>query len=145
MTNPHEVHDSPSAWVAEHIQRYVASDGENGHEWRGAPTLLLTTLGRKSGEWHRTALIYGQDGDNYIIVASRGGHPHHPSWYLNLVANPEVRVQVNADKFTAQARPASPAEKARLWPLMTALWPDYDAYQAKTEREIPVVILTPER
>ena len=100
MTNQHEIHDSPTAWVAEHIQRYVESDGESGHEWKGATTLLLTTRGRKSGQWHRTALIYGQDGDRYILVASRGGHPHHPAWYLNLTANPEVEVQVNADKFT---------------------------------------------
>ncbi len=141
MADEEKVHDSPSSWVAEHIERYVASDGANGHEWRGVSTLLLTTRGRKTGEWHRTALIYGRDGENYIIVASRGGHPHHPAWYLNLSANPEVRVQVNADKFTARARTASPEEKARLWPLMTSIWPDYNSYQAKTEREIPVVVL----
>ena len=145
MANQHEIHDSPSAWVAEHIQRYVELDGENGHEWNGTTTLLLTTLGRKSGQWHRTALIYAQDGDRYILVASRGGHPHHPNWYLNLVAHPEVEVQVNADKFTAHAATASPEEKARLWPLMTSIWPAYDDYQAKTDRNIPVVILTPMR
>ena len=141
MSDEEKVSDSPSGWVAEHIQRYVASDGANGHERNGATTLLLTTRGRKTGQWHRTALIYGRDGENYVIVASRGGAPNHPAWYLNLSANPEVRVQVNADKFTARAHTASPEEKARLWPIMTRVWPDYDKYQAKTEREIPVVVL----
>lgn len=144
MTYQDEIHDSPTGWVREHIQRYVESDGQNGHEWKGAPTLLLTTRGRKTGQWHRTALIYGRDGERYILVASRGGHPHHPNWYLNLVANPQVQVQVYGEKFTARAETASPEEKARLWPLMAALWPDYDSYQTRTERDIPVVILTPE-
>lgn len=145
MADQDKIFDSPTGWVRDHIERYVESDGQNGHEWKGAPTLLLTTLGRKSGQWRRTALIYGQDGDRYIIVASRGGHDQHPAWYLNLVANPEVEVQVYGDKFTAQARTASAEDKARLWPLMTAIWPAYDSYQAKTAREIPVVILTPVR
>jgi len=143
MAHPKDVLDSPTGWVNEHIQRYVASDGANGHEWRGAPTLLLSTQGRKTGQWHRTALIYGQDGADYVIVASRGGNPNHPSWYLNLSANPEVQVQVNAEKFSARAHTASREEKARLWPLMASIWPAYNDYQAKTERDIPVVVLTP--
>jgi deazaflavin-dependent oxidoreductase (nitroreductase family) len=146
MGEHEEIFDSPTGWVRDHIRRYVETDGENGHEWRkGVPTLLLTTRGRKSGQWHRTALIYGRDGARYVIVASRGGHANHPAWYLNLAANPEVQVQVFGEKFTARAETASPEEKARLWPLMTAIWPDYDAYQTKTERDIPVVILTPLR
>lgn len=142
MGNREEIHDSPMGWVAQHIHNYEVTNGKNGHLWRGVPTLLLTTRGRKSGLLRRTALIYGQDGDNYVIVASRGGNPHHPSWYLNLVENPTVDVQVAADKFEAQARTATPEEKARLWPLMASIWPDYDNYQAKTDREIPVVVLT---
>jgi deazaflavin-dependent oxidoreductase (nitroreductase family) len=136
-----EIYDSPTGWVNEHIRSYVETDGRSGHEWRGVPTLLLTTIGRKSGKRRRTALIYGKDGDHYVVVASRGGHKQHPAWYLNLVENPEVEVQVNADKFTARAHTATPEEKARLWPVMAAIWPAYDDYQAKTDREIPVIVL----
>jgi deazaflavin-dependent oxidoreductase (nitroreductase family) len=136
-----EVFDSPTGWVNQHIQEYIETDGEKGHNWQGTTTLLLTTQGRKSGKWRRTALIYGNDGDDYVVVASRGGHDDHPAWYLNLESNPEVRVQVGADKFTAQARTATPEEKARLWPIMLEKWPAYDDYQQKTDRDIPVVIL----
>jgi deazaflavin-dependent oxidoreductase (nitroreductase family) len=141
MGTEEDVFDSPTGWVAKHIREYVETDGRDGHLWRGVPTLLLTTRGRKSGLRRRTALIYGQDGDNYIVVASRGGHSKHPAWYLNLVENPVVEVQVEADKFSARAHTASPEEKARLWPLMASIWPSYDNYQAKTDREIPVVVL----
>lgn len=141
MAEKQKVYDSPTEWVARHIQQYVESDGQEGHIWNGVPTLLLTTQGRKSGKWRRTALIYGRDGEDYIVVASRGGHPQHPNWYLNLQENPQVRVQVGADKFTARARTATPEEKERLWPKMVEIWPDYESYQRRTEREIPVVIL----
>jgi deazaflavin-dependent oxidoreductase (nitroreductase family) len=136
-----EVIDNPTGWVNEHIRRYVESDGRDGHQWHGAPTLLLTTRGRKSRVWRRTALIYGQDGDRYLVVASYGGSAKHPTWYLNLVDHPEVHVQVGADKFTARARTATAEEKPRLWQIMAAMWPDYDKYQTKTSRDIPVVIL----
>lgn len=136
-----EVLDSPSDWVADHTRRYVETDGRDGHEWNGVPTLLLTTRGRKSGTLRRTALIYGRNGDDYVVVASRGGAPHHPAWYLNLVADPQVWLQVGAEKFTARARTATPEEKPRLWKQMASIWPDYDNYQAKTSRDIPVVIL----
>jgi len=137
-----EIHDSPSEWVAKHIHDYVETDGEKGHDWKpGVPTLLLTTRGRRTGQLHRTALIYGKEGDNTIAVASRGGNKNHPAWYLNLVANPEVEVQVGADKFKARAHTATPEEKARLWPLMASIWPDYNNYQTRTDREIPVVVL----
>ena len=139
--NETEIVDNPSEWVNEHIRRYVDSDGENGHDWRGVKTLLLTTLGRKSGQWRRTALIYGRDGDRFVVVASKGGAPQHPAWYLNLVDHPQVQVQVGADKFTAQARTASPQQKAKLWSQMATIWPDYDGYQERTSRDIPVVIL----
>jgi deazaflavin-dependent oxidoreductase (nitroreductase family) len=136
-----EVVNSPTAWVARHIRGYVESGGQRGHIWRGAPTLLLTTRGRRSGRLRRTALIYGTDGDRYVVVASQGGRPVHPNWYLNLVERPEVHVQVGSETFAARARTAGPDEKPRLWKLMTGIWPDYDSYQARTDRDIPVVVL----
>jgi deazaflavin-dependent oxidoreductase (nitroreductase family) len=136
-----EIVDSPTGWVARHVRRYVETDGRSGHKWNGRQTLLLTTRGRKSGKLRRTALIYGQDGDRYLLVASNGGARNHPFWYLNLTAQPEVQVQVGADKFTARARTAGAEEKPRLWRLMAAIWPDYDRYQKRTSRDIPVVIL----
>jgi deazaflavin-dependent oxidoreductase (nitroreductase family) len=128
-------------WQLEHAKIYQETNGAEGHLWRGVPILLLTTTGRKSGRQYTTPLIYGQDGDRYLIVGSRGGAPEHPQWYENLVANPEIEVQVLADKFKARARPAQGEEKARLWKTMTAVWPAYDEYQGRTEREIPLVII----
>jgi deazaflavin-dependent oxidoreductase (nitroreductase family) len=145
MTPEEEPLDSATDWVAEHTRRYVETNGEEGHLWRGVPTLVLTTRGRRSGKLRRNALIYGRDGDNYVIVASKGGAATHPLWYLNLTADPEVRLQAGAEKLRARARTASPDEKARLWPVMTAVWPAYDDYKAKTSRDIPVVILEPEK
>lgn len=142
MTASEQVLDSPEGWVAEHIHRYVETDGAEGHEWRpGVFTLLLTTRGRRTGKLRRTALIYGRDGDDYLVVASQGGAPEHPAWYLNLLAEPQVQVQVGGEKFIARARTAGPAEKPRMWRTMTGIWPAYDGYQAKTDREIPVVVL----
>jgi deazaflavin-dependent oxidoreductase (nitroreductase family) len=141
MKPQEEVFDSSTGWVAQHIRSYVESGGRRGHRWRGVNTLLLTTRGRRSGKLRRTALIYGNDGDRYLVVASKGGAKKHPSWFLNLVEHPEVELQVGAEKFPARARAAIGEEKRRLWHLMTAIWPDYDQYQAKTERDIPVVIL----
>ncbi|MFI7075731.1 nitroreductase family deazaflavin-dependent oxidoreductase [Micromonospora sp. NPDC049903] len=142
MTSGEKVMDSPTDWVAEHIDRYVETDGAKGHEWQpGVFTLLLTTRGRRSGALRRTALIYGRHGDAYVVVASQGGAPQHPAWYLNLLADPEAQVQVAAERFTARARTATPEEKARLWPDMVAIWPAYDDYQTKTDRDIPVVVL----
>ena len=141
MGEAEEVLDSAVGWVAEHTRRYVETNGEDGHLWRGVPTLLLTTRGRRSGKLRRTALIYGQDGDRYLVVASKGGAARHPDWYLNLVADPNVRVQVGPDKFAARATTARPEEKARLWRVMTKIWPTYDEYQTRTRREIPVVVI----
>ncbi|HTJ66663.1 MAG TPA: nitroreductase family deazaflavin-dependent oxidoreductase [Actinospica sp.] len=135
--------DSPTEWVNSHIQQYVASDGAEGHDRNGAPTLLLSVLGRKSGVWRRHALIYGQAGDAYVVVASKGGAAQHPAWYVNLVAEPAVHVQVKDAKFEARARVAEGEERARLWRVMAEIWPDYDVYQTKTEREIPIVVLEP--
>lgn len=138
-----DVIDSPVKWVGEHVRRYVESHGEDGHRWSGVNTLLLTTQGRKTGLLRRTALIYGEDGDRYVIVASKGGAKHHPEWYLNLVDNPEVHLQVGPKKFVARAHVAEAEERARLWELMAAIWPDYGNYQARTDRQIPVVVLEP--
>jgi len=125
----------------EHVSRYVETDGREGYWWNGVPTLILTTTGRKSGRRSSTPLIFGQHGDDYLVVASRGGADQPPAWYLNLQANPEVEVQVLGDKFPARARTATADEKPALWRQMTGIWPDYDNYQRKTERSIPVVIL----
>lgn len=125
----------------EHVDRYRATDGAEGHEWNGTRTLLLTTTGRRSGEQRTTPLIYGRDGDSYVIVASKGGSSEPPAWYLNLSAEPEVEVQVLGDRFKARARTAGADEKPALWEKMVAEWPSYDEYQDKTEREIPVVVL----
>ena len=132
---------SPRPWYADHVDRYIETDGADGHDWNGNPTLLLTTRGRRSGEQHTLPLIYGRDGDRLLVVASRGGAPHHPSWYLNLLSDPEVDVQVKGERFHARAHPADADEKPRLWRTMTEIFPDYDDYQRKTEREIPVVVL----
>ncbi|NIH87683.1 nitroreductase family deazaflavin-dependent oxidoreductase [Amycolatopsis granulosa] len=126
----------------EHVRRYEETDGEVGHDWeKGAPTLILTTRGRKTGQERKFALIYQEHEGAYALVASNGGAPRHPGWYLNLQADPEVKVQVKADKFAARARTATDAEREALWPKMTAVWPDYDEYQKKTDRKIPVVVL----
>ncbi|MFF1819771.1 nitroreductase family deazaflavin-dependent oxidoreductase [Kribbella sp. NPDC058245] len=129
---------------AEHIRRYEETNGQEGHFWlNGVPTLVLTTRGRKSGQERKSALIYQQTEGRYLVVASDGGAAKHPSWYLNLLAHPEVAVQVAANRFQAAARTATPEERAKFWPLMTAVWPHYDNYERKTTREIPLVILEP--
>lgn len=127
----------------EHVRKYIETDGETGHDWiRGTTVLVLTTTGRKSGKEYQHALIYRQSGADYVIVASKGGAPEHPDWYLNLKADPKVGVQVGGDKFTAVARDADSDERPKLWALMKEVWADYDTYQEKTDREIPVVVLT---
>jgi proline iminopeptidase len=132
----------PQLFGDEHVRRYVETDGEVGYTWReGAPILILTVSGRKTGKEYATPLIFGGDGDNYVVVGSQGGRPQHPDWYLNLAENPEVRVQVKADKFRARARTAAGEERDRLWQRMNEIWPHYDEYQTKTERTIPVVVL----
>jgi len=126
----------------EHVRRYIETDGEEGYTWReGAPILLLTVTGRKSGKEYTTPLIFGEDGGSYVLVASQGGTPEHPDWYLNLEADPEVGVQVKADRFRARARTAEGEERERLWRSMNEIWPHYDEYQTKTARQIPVVVL----
>jgi deazaflavin-dependent oxidoreductase (nitroreductase family) len=126
----------------QHVRRYRETGGEVGHTWRnGSKILLLTTTGRKTGEPRTTPLIYENDGDRYVIVASKGGAPQHPGWYRNLAKDPEVEVQVMDEVFPARAHTAQGDERERLWRLAAQQWPDYDSYQKRTDREIPVVVL----
>ena len=128
----------------EHVERYRETDGEEGHDWqKGSSVLILTTRGRKSGGQRPTPLIYATRGDDYLVVASKGGSDAPPAWYLNLQANPEAEIQVKADHIKVRARDATPEEKPELWEAMVGEWPDYDEYQQKTDREIPVVVLEP--
>ncbi|MGE5689584.1 MAG: nitroreductase family deazaflavin-dependent oxidoreductase [Pseudomonadota bacterium] len=126
----------------EHVRRYLETDGEVGYRWRnGAPILILTTTGRKSGEPRLRPLIFGEDDGRYVVVASQGGAPAHPNWYLNLRTNPDVHVQIRGDRFAARARTAEGEERERLWRRMAEIWPPYDDYQRRTDRTIPVVVL----
>ena len=125
----------------EHVDRYVETDGEEGHDWNGTTALILTTTGRKSGEERSTPLIYQEHDNAYLIVASKAGADEPPAWFLNLEDQPEITVQVKADKFLAHARVADAQEKPDMWKKMTAVWPAYDEYQEKTDREIAVVVL----
>jgi len=131
---------SPHRFVRDHVDRYLASDGVDGFEWEGAKCVLLTTVGRKSGNLRRVPLVRVVDGDRYLLVASMGGSPRNPEWYLNLVANPEVTIQDRGEIHNLRARTATAAEKAELWPLAVRQWPEYVDYQARTDRDIPIVI-----
>jgi deazaflavin-dependent oxidoreductase (nitroreductase family) len=136
--------DSTWDWVAEHTRRYLASGGTEGHEWNGLRTLVLATTGRRTGEPRRTCLIYGTSGDDFVVVASKGGDDQDPAWFRNLEADPSVGVQVGTRRFTARARVASPAERERLWPEMVRIFPLYDEYAQKADRVIPIILLTPQ-
>jgi len=139
-------------WMLDHANRYIASGGKDGHIYTitppgyaelHVPSLLLTTVGRKSGEKFVFPLFYGEDGNSIIVVASKGGAPEHPGWYKNLSANPEVEVQIGTKKLKAKARTTTGAERERLWQKAVKFWPPYADYAKKTEREIPVVLLDP--
>jgi len=127
----------------EHVRRYRETNGEVGYIWNGVPTLLLTTIGRRTGEARTTPLIFGRDEEDFLVVASMGGAPTHPNWYRNLLAQPSADIQVRADRISVTARTAGDAEKPRLWKIVTDAWPNYDVYQSRTDRVIPVVVLTP--
>ncbi len=127
----------------EHVDRYRETGGEEGHDWNGTQTLILTTTGRKTGKVRDAPLIYGRSNGNYLVVASMGGAPRHPSWYLNLEADPDTEIQVWDKRMKTHARAATAEEKPAMWKEMTSHWPDYDSYQKKTDREIPVVVLEP--
>ena len=151
MNNPRMPSNVPD-FVTSHLRQYLDTGGAEGHLWDstgmgdhgGIPTLLLTTIGRRSGQGIVTPLIYGKAGDAYVVVASKGGAPVNPHWYLNLDANPEVEVQVMTEQFKAGARTAAGEERAGLWDLMVSIYPTYTQLQGKTEREIPVVVLEKE-
>jgi deazaflavin-dependent oxidoreductase (nitroreductase family) len=126
------------------IWAYRASGGRVGGRFRGgAPVCLVTTRGRKTGEPRVAPLLYLGDGERVVIVASKGGMARHPIWYLNLVAHPDCEVEIGRQRRAMRARTASPEEKAALWPRLVAMYRDYDDYQARTDRDIPVVILEP--
>jgi deazaflavin-dependent oxidoreductase (nitroreductase family) len=138
-------------WIAEHIRLYK-TDPEKAHLWDSTvaggpgplPTLLLTTQGRKSGKPRSLPLIYGEAGKSYVVIASKGGMPTHPVWYLNLEANPDCELMVGPKHVRARARVAEGAERDRLWRQMAALYPPYDQYQERAAaRRIPVVVLDP--
>jgi deazaflavin-dependent oxidoreductase (nitroreductase family) len=127
---------------AEHVRVYQETNGERGYHWRGTTILLLTTTGRSSGEPRTTPLIHRTDGDRWVVVASKGGAPENPSWFENLQADPEATIQVQAETVPVRTTVAEGEERSRLWSLMTEVWPAYDEYQQKTDREIPVVIFS---
>lgn len=127
---------------AEHVRVYRETDGERGYHWRGTTILLLSTRGRSSGEQRTTPLIHRTDGERWVIVASKGGTPENPSWYENLTADSQASIQVKGETIGVTASTAAGEERERLWKLMAEVWPAYDEYQARTDREIPVVVLT---
>lgn len=144
-----ELPESLPPWIRQHIELYLGSGGEQGHLWDASmgggkadtPTLLLFTKGRSSGKERVLPLIYGEASGGYVVIASKGGAPEHPAWYLNLVDEPAVTVQVATDRFEAKARVVTGAEREAIWQQMAALYPPYNEYQAATSREIPVVLL----
>ncbi len=125
----------------EHVRRYRETDGAVGYIWNGVTALLLTTKGRKSGEDRTIAIIFTQVGDKYVLIASKGGSPAHPAWYLNLVDEPHVRLQIQDECFDAIARTAKGDEREAMWAAAVQQWPNYDIYQSRTDRKIPVVML----
>jgi F420H(2)-dependent quinone reductase len=134
---------SPAEWVAEQVRQYEASGGSEGNTMRGVPVIILWTRGRKSGTVRKTPLMKVRDGDRYAVVASMGGASEHPQWYANLTADPHVSVQDGPEVRDFTAREVTGEEKAEWWAKATAVWPDYDDYQEKTDREIPLLVLEP--
>ncbi|GGS21073.1 nitroreductase [Streptomyces aureoverticillatus] len=132
---------SPTGWVAQQARLYEESGGTKGTTVQGAPCLLLDYKGRRTGQWRRTVLIYGRDGDDYLIVASNGGADEHPLWYRNLRDEPDVRLRVGTERFDARAETLSADEKERVWPRLVDLFAPYADYRRKTSRDIPVVRL----
>lgn len=134
--------DDDQLFGGEHVRVYRETGGERGFHWRGTTILLLTTRSRRSGEPRTTPLIQRPDGARWVVVASKGGAPQNPSWFSNLESDPDATIQVMDEQIPVRASVAEGDERARLWSLMTEVWPAYDEYQAKTEREIPVVVLS---
>ena len=142
-TEPGYVRPDVTLIGEEHIRRYEETGGAVGQDWNGATCLVLTAQGRKTGKPRKFALIYARDGENYLLVASKGGAPTHPGWYLNLLAHPDAEVQVLDRRFSVRARTAGPEERPRLWEIVNQKWPNYEVYTTRTTREIPVVVLEP--
>jgi deazaflavin-dependent oxidoreductase (nitroreductase family) len=134
--------DDDDLFLDEHVRVFRETDGERGYHWRGTTILLLTTTGRVSGEPRTTPLIHRTDGERWIVVASKGGSPANPSWFENLLAQPDAEIELPGERIAVRAEPAEGAERERLWKLMSEVWPAYNDYQARTEREIPVVVLS---
>jgi deazaflavin-dependent oxidoreductase (nitroreductase family) len=133
---------TPELFGPEHVRTYRETGGERGYIWQeGTTILLLTTTGRKSGEPRTMPLIFREDGDRWVIVASKGGWPDDPGWYKNLLQSPDATIQVLDKEIPVRASTASGAERERLWKLMAEVWPHYDEYQQRADREIPVVVL----
>ena len=124
-----------------HVKVYRETNGAEGYLWNGVPILLITSIGRKSGEQRTIPIIYTQVGDKYVIIASKGGSATHPAWYLNVLENPSVEIQIKGDIFKAKVRTAASPERETLWAAAVATWPNYDVYQSRTSREIPVVVI----
>jgi len=136
------MNEAESLFGEAHVKRYRETGGAVGHVWReGSTILLLTTTGRTSGAARTNPLIYAQDGDRYVIIASKGGAPDHPGWYKNLAKQPDVELQVKDEVFRARARTATGEERERLWRKANEVWKHYDEYAQRTSREIPVVVL----
>jgi proline iminopeptidase len=126
----------------EHVRSYLETDGKIGYRWKeDSPIAILFTTARTSGEQRKNPLIFGRDGDNVVLVASKGGAPAHPGWYRNLRKNPDAEIQIMGDRWRVRARDAEGEERERLWELMAGIWPHYDEYATRTDREIPVVVL----
>jgi deazaflavin-dependent oxidoreductase (nitroreductase family) len=130
--------------VGLHVAAYRLTGGLIGHQMPGSPPmLLLDHKGARTGQARTTPLVYVSDGDDVVIVASKGGHPRHPAWLYNLRANPDTTIQIGSQRRAVRAREATPDERRRLWPKALAVYPGYRGYQERTEREIPLVILSP--
>jgi deazaflavin-dependent oxidoreductase (nitroreductase family) len=138
-----EYEPSPAKWAADQVELYEATGGKEGGTLEGAPVVILTTRGRKTGKLRKSPLMRIEHDGVYAVVASMGGAPQHPVWYLNLVEDPDVTLQDGDTVLDLRARTASPEEKRQWWPRLTAVWPPYSEYQSKTERDIPVVLLEP--
>jgi len=135
---------SPTGWVADHVHRYEASGGADGGDLGGLPVVIVTHTGRKTGSTRKTPLMRVKVGESYVLVASIGGAPDNPQWVHNLVANPEVTIQDREEVLPMRARLVDdPEEKARLWAAANAAYPEYETYQARTERSIPVFLAEP--
>lgn len=139
--DPADVQVSPHPWVAQQARSYEESGGTAGTDINGSPCLLLDYLGRRSGVWRRTVLIYGRDGEDYLIVASKNGADTHPHWFLSLQENPEVHVRVLGERFAVRAEVLGAEDKARVWPHLLTVYAPFEEYQQKTQRVIPVLRL----